>query len=71
MDLEGIMGFLAGSVVKNLPANARVAGSIPVSARSLGGGNGSPFQYSGLGNPMDRGSWWAAIHGVAKELYTM
>ena len=54
MDLEGIMGFLAGSVVKNLPANARVAGSIPVSARSPGGGNGNPFQYSGLGNPMDR-----------------
>ena len=71
MDLEDIMGFLAGSVVKNLPANARVAGSIPVSARSPGGGNGNTFQYSCLGNPVDRGSWWATIHGVAKESYTI
>ena len=30
------------------------------------GGNGTPLQYSCLENPMDRGAWWAAVHGVAK-----
>ena len=34
---------------------------------SLGEGNGNPLQYSCLGNPMDRGAWWAAVHGVAKS----
>ena len=33
---------------------------------SLGGGNGTPLQYSCLENPMDGGAWWAAVHGVAK-----
>ena len=32
-----------------------------------GEGNGTPLQYSCLGNPMDRGTWWAAVHGVAKS----
>ena len=36
-------------------------------ALSLGGGNGNPLQYSCLENPMDRGAWWAAVHGVAKS----
>ena len=40
---------------------------IPGLGRSPGKGNGNPFQYSCLGNPMDRGAWWAAIHGVAKS----
>ena len=31
----------------------------------LGEGNGTPLQYSFLENPMDRGAWWAAVHGVA------
>ena len=35
---------------------------------SPGGGNGNPFQYSCLGNPMDREAWWATVHGAAKEL---
>ena len=46
-------------VVKNLSANAedlRDVGSIPGSGRSLGGGNGNPFQYSCLESPMDRGA---------------
>ena len=60
-------GFLGGSVVKNLPANAGYLGSIPGSGRSLGGGNGNPFQYSCLENPMDRGAWRATVHGVTKE----
>ena len=42
-------------------------GLIPVLGRSLGEGNGSPPQYSCLGNPMDRGAWRATIHGVTKE----
>ena len=54
-------------MVKNPPANAGDAGSIPGSGRSPGGGNGNPFQYSYLGNPMDRGAWWATVHGVAKS----
>ena len=43
-------------------------GSIPRSGRSPGKRNGNPLQYSCLGNPMDRGAWWATAHGVAKEL---
>ena len=40
---------------------------IPGSARSPAGGNGNPFQYSCLENPMGRGAWWAPVQGVAKE----
>ena len=47
------MVFPGGSVVKNLPTNAGDVGSIPESGRSPGGGNGNPFQYSCLENPMD------------------
>ena len=59
------MGFAGGSVVKNLPANAGDAGSIPGSGRSPGEGNGNPLQYSCLENPMVGGAWWATVHGVA------
>ena len=41
--------------------------SIPESGRSLQGGNGNPLQYACLEKPMDRGAWWATVHGVAKE----
>ena len=41
-------------------------GSTPGSGRSLGGGHGNPLQYSCLENPMDRGAWWATVHGVAE-----
>jgi len=50
-----------------LPANAGDADLVSGSGRSLGVGNGNPLQYSCLGNPMDRGDWWATVHGVAKE----
>ena len=63
-----IWGVPGGSVVKNPLANAGAMGSIPWSRRSPGEGNGNPFQYSCLENPMDRGDWWAIVHGVAKEL---
>ena len=59
-----------GVVVKNLPINAgdiKDSGSIPGSGRSPGGGHGNSLQYSCLENPMDRGAWWAAVHGVAKS----
>ena len=59
------MGFPGGSEVKNPPANAGDIGSIPGSGVSPGEGNGNPFQYSCLGNPRDRGAWWATVHGVA------
>ena len=42
-------------------------GLIPGLGRSPGEGNGNLFQYSCLGNPMDRGPWWATVQGVAKE----
>ena len=54
-------------MVKNLPANAREADSIPGSGRSPGEGNGNPLQYSCLENPMDRGTWRATVHGVAES----
>ena len=57
-------------VVKNPPANAediRDRGSISGSGRSPGEGNGNSLQYSSLENPMDRGAWWATVHGVAES----
>ena len=57
-------------MVKNPLANAgdvRDTSSIPGSGRSPGGGHGNPLQYSRLENPMDRGAWWAIVHGVAKS----
>ena len=57
--------FPGGSVVKNLPVNARDL--IPGPGRSPGEGNGNPPQYSCLENLMDRGTWQATVHGVSKE----
>ena len=54
----------------NLPASPgdiRDVGSIPGLGRSPGEGNGNPLQYSYLENPMDRGSWQAAVRGVTKS----
>ena len=58
---------LVAQLVKNLPANAGDVVSIPGSGRSPREGHGNPLQYSCLGNPMDRGAWWATVHGVAEE----
>ena len=52
---------------KNPPANVGDASSVPGLGRSLGEGNGNPLNYFCLGNPMDRGAWWARVHGVAKS----
>ena len=54
-------------MVKNPPANAGDVGSISMSERPSGEGNGNPLQQSQLGNLMDRGAWWATVHEVAKE----
>ena len=51
--LRGEKGSPGGTAIKNLPANAGEVGSIPGSGRSPRDGNGNPFQYSYLGNPMD------------------
>ena len=59
--------FPGSSVVKNPLANAGDTGSIPGPGRSPGEGNGNPLQYSCLGNPMDRGAWWAIVCGVTKS----
>ena len=57
-------------MIKKPPANARDTGDsdlIPGLGRSPGGGNGNPFQYACLENPMDRGAWRATVRGVAKS----
>ena len=57
-------------MVKNPPANEgdiRDVGLIPGLGISLGGGHGNLLQYSRLENPMDRGAWWATVHGVAES----
>ena len=60
-----MMGFPVSSDGKESTCNAGDLGSIPGSGRSSEG-NGNPIQYSCLENSMDRGAWWATIHGVAK-----
>ena len=62
-----LSGFPGGSAVKNLPANAEDADSIPRLGGSPGEGNSSPLQYSCLENPMDRGAWRATVHEAVKS----
>ena len=59
--------FPGGSDGKESACNAGDLGSIPGLGRSPGEGIGYPLQYSGLENFMDRGAWWATVHGVAKS----
>ena len=57
-------------MIRNPPTKAGDSsdvGLIAGSGRSPGKGNGNALQYSCLGNPMDRGAWWAIVHGVAKS----
>ena len=60
------LGFLQSSVGKESACHAGDPDSIPGLERSLGEGNGNPFQYSCLENPLDRGAWQATLHGVAR-----
>ena len=54
-------------MVKNLPVSAGDGGLIPRMGRFPGEGNGNPLQYSHLENPMDRGVWWARVHGISNN----
>ena len=58
---------ISGSDGKEFACNVRDLGSIPGWGRSPGEGNGYLLQYSCLGNPMNRGAWWATVHGIAKS----
>ena len=62
-----MMNFPGGSVSKESACNVADLGSIPGSGRSSGEENDNPLQYSCLENSMDRGAWWAIVHGVAKS----
>ena len=65
--LFSVSGIKKQLVVKDPPANAGNMESILGSGRSSGEGSGNSLQYSCLENPMDRGAWWATVHGVAKS----
>ena len=62
-----IVGFPGASDSEESACNAGDLGLIPGLGRSPGEGNGFPLQYSCLGNPMDRGAWQTAVHGVSKS----
>ena len=61
-------GFPGGSAGKESAHNAGALGSIPGLRRSPGEGKSYPLPYSDLDNYMDRGAWWAMVHGVTKSL---
>ena len=68
MPFTKVRDFPGGASGKESTCQAGdAAGSIPGSGKSPGGGNGNPLQYSCLGNPMDRGTWWAAVHEVTQR----
>jgi len=60
------LGTPSGSDGKESVCNAGDPGLIPGLERSPGKENGNPLQYSCLENSMDRGAWWATVHGVAR-----
>ena len=64
---ELVEGFPDGSDCKESACKAEDLGSILGYGRSPGEGNGNPLQYSCLENPMDRGAWWATIHGATNS----
>ena len=61
------IGLSGGSDGKVSAYNVEDPDSIPGLGRSPGDRNGNPLQYSCLANPMDRGAWWATVHGVAES----
>ena len=61
-----LLDFPAGSESEETACSLGDLGLIPGLGRSPGGGNGNPLQYSSLENSMDRGVWWATVHGVTK-----
>ena len=65
--ITNLMGFPGGSDGKESACNGGELSSIPGLGRSLGEGNGNAFQYFCLENSVDRGFWWATVHGVSKS----
>ena len=63
--------FHCSSVSKESACNAGDLGLIPGLGRSPGEGNGNPLQYSCLESPLDRGAWWATVHGVTRVRYDL
>ena len=61
------MGFVGGSDDKESACNAGDLGSVPVLGRSPGERSSNPLQYSFLEDSIDRGAWWATVHGVTKS----
>ena len=61
------MSFPGGSDGKKSARNVGDLGLIPGLGRSPGEGNGNLVPYSCLENPMDRGTWWATVHGISKR----
>ena len=64
------MGFPGELLVKNLPTGVGDTvdtSSLPGLGTCPGGGNGNPFQYSCLNDPINRGVWWARVHGLTKS----
>ena len=61
--MDYITGSPSGAEVKVSACNVGDLGSIPGLGKSPGEGNGNPLQYSCLENPVDRGAWWATVHG--------
>ena len=60
-------GATSGKESASNAGHIREVGLIPGLGRSLGEGHGNPLQYSCLGNPVDRGVWWATVHRVTKS----
>ena len=65
--LRPYVGFLGGSDGKEAACNGGDSGSIPGLGKSPREGHGYPLQYSYLENNMDKGSWWATVHGITKN----
>ena len=65
--VPALLDFPQGSDNKESACDSGDTGLIPRSGRSPGGGHGDPLQYSCLESPMDRGAWWAMVHGIAKR----
>ena len=67
MVIETLVFFPSGSDSRESDCNVGDPGLILGLGRSPGEGSGSPLQYSCLENPMDRGAWWATVHGIANN----
>ena len=66
-EIWGREGFPGGAGGKESACNAGDPGLIPGLGRSPGGGHGNQLQYSCLENYMNRGDWWATVHGVIRS----